>query len=119
MRDNLRDLYRKVRGELPALTEAEMRRYRSSVYCVAAAVGHVPKMSLAGWAPDAGLHLHQHGAMQSLDWSFKKLTGCCLSIDRPPSLWCTVRGLGWLPTKADRALESTGSRGRKKSLHSR
>lgn len=39
---------RKVRGELPALTEAEMQRYRSALYGVAAAVGHAPKMSLAG-----------------------------------------------------------------------
>lgn len=39
---------RKVRGQLPALTEAEMRHYRSALYGVAAAVGHVSRMSLAG-----------------------------------------------------------------------
>ncbi|KAK9918900.1 hypothetical protein WJX75_007942 [Coccomyxa subellipsoidea] len=46
---------RKVRGELPALTEAEMQRYRSALYGVAAAVGHAPKMSLAG--------RHRYGAL--------------------------------------------------------
>ncbi|CAL5226834.1 g9698 [Coccomyxa viridis] len=44
-----RQIYeRKVRGELPMLTEAEMQRYRSALYGVAAAVGHAPRMSLAG-----------------------------------------------------------------------
>ena len=33
------------------LTEAEMQRYRSALYGVAAAVGHAPKMSLAGEHP--------------------------------------------------------------------
>ena len=42
---------RKVRGELPTLTEAEMAQYRSALYGVAAAVGHVPRMSLAGQTP--------------------------------------------------------------------
>ena len=41
-------LFRKVRGALPALTDAEMARYRSALYGVAAAVGHVPRVSLAG-----------------------------------------------------------------------
>jgi hypothetical protein len=39
---------RKVRGELPSLTEAEMQQYRSALYGVAAAVGHAPRLSLAG-----------------------------------------------------------------------
>lgn len=30
------------------LTEAEMQQYRSALYGVAAAVGHAPRMSLAG-----------------------------------------------------------------------
>ena len=30
------------------LSEAEMQRYRSALYGVAAAVGHAPRMSLAG-----------------------------------------------------------------------
>lgn len=42
---------RKVRGQLPALTEAELQQYRSALYGVAAAVGHAPKMSLAGVPP--------------------------------------------------------------------
>jgi len=42
---------RKVRGELPTLTEAEMAQYRSALYGVAAAVGHAPRMSLAGQTP--------------------------------------------------------------------
>ncbi|EIE24794.1 hypothetical protein COCSUDRAFT_65518 [Coccomyxa subellipsoidea C-169] len=46
---------RKVRGQLPALTEAEMQRYRSALYGVAAAVGHAPKLSLAG--------RHRYGAL--------------------------------------------------------
>ncbi len=33
------------------LTEAEMQRYRSALYGVAAAVGHAPRMSLAGEHP--------------------------------------------------------------------
>lgn len=37
-----------MRGALPALSEAEMARYRSALYGVAAAVGHVPRVSLAG-----------------------------------------------------------------------
>ncbi len=39
---------RKVRGALPALSEAEMARYRSALYGLAASVGHVPRMSLGG-----------------------------------------------------------------------
>ncbi|BDA49223.1 hypothetical protein COCOBI_13-3330 [Coccomyxa sp. Obi] len=46
---------RKVRGQLPALTEAELQQYRSALYGVAAAVGHAPKMSLAG--------RHRYGAL--------------------------------------------------------
>ena len=35
------------------LTEAEMQQYRSALYGVAAAVGHAPRMSLAGEHPPA------------------------------------------------------------------
>ncbi|CAK0786268.1 hypothetical protein CVIRNUC_009481 [Coccomyxa viridis] len=53
-----RQMYeRKVRGELPTLTEAEMQQYRSALYGVAAAVGHVPKLSLSG--------RHRYGALAS------------------------------------------------------
>ena len=37
------------------LTEAEMQRYRSALYGVAAAVGHAPRMSLAGQCPAVGI----------------------------------------------------------------
>ncbi|KAK9811349.1 hypothetical protein WJX72_002241 [[Myrmecia] bisecta] len=38
------EFIRKIRGMPTQLTEAEMRQYRSTVYGVAAAVGHIPRM---------------------------------------------------------------------------
>ena len=55
---------RKVRGELPSLTEAEMQQYRSALYGVAAAVGHAPKLSLSGV-----VHVnHPYAALRRARW---------------------------------------------------